>query len=61
MQEPFGDFKECFLLPLNKGSESVQELNKFLRSIDINPFLGILYEFIEVYVRHLEPTSSDWP
>ena len=41
--------------------EEEEQLTTFLRLIDVTPFLGILYEFIETYIRHLEPTQNDWP
>ena len=58
-QEPFESILEEFLKPL--ATEEVKQLNTFLHSIDIVPFLGILFECIETYIRHLEPNKSDWP
>ena len=62
-QEPFDSLHEIFLQPLQTkdegGEDQIGELNRFLRGIDLSPFLNLLYEFIETNVRHLDSQNKD--
>ena len=63
-QEPFDSLNEIFLQPLQTkegGEDQIGELNRFFHGIDLSLFLNLLYEFIEINVRHFDPQNKDWP
>ncbi len=63
MQEPFDSVNEKYMVELNDTEEDNQkaELNKCLRSFDLDRMLGGLYEFIETYVKYSPDNELKWP
>ena len=41
--------------------DQVKALSRCLRALDLDNLLGILYEFIETYIKHSPPNEKDWP
>jgi len=39
----------------------MEDLNHCLRTFDLEKLLGILYEFIETYVKHSLSNEKEWP
>ena len=56
-QEPFEKIPKGYTNKLTDGQ--VTELNKCLRTFDLSPLLGILFEFIEVHVKHVTLDEKD--
>eukprot|EP00731_Ephydatia_muelleri_P024235 Em0016g506a len=57
-QEPFEQLDKGFSDALTRRHESA--LNIVLRSYDIDPLLGLLFEFIETHLRHSH-SELEWP
>lgn len=53
---------EYFLEELTTHGEEnqVEALDRCLRVLDLNKLLGILYEFIETYVKHSPSNEKEW-
>ena len=64
-QEPFDldSMPEHILKELTTDGEEdqVEALGRCLRVLDLDNLLGILYEFIETYIKHSPPNEKDWP
>ena len=59
LQEPFDTLLAEYhddITPKQK-----QSLDCCLGSFELGQLLGVLYEFLEVYVRHSPPTDKEWP
>ena len=64
-QEPFDlDSMPEYLmeeLTTDREENQVEVLGRCLRVLDLDNLLGILYEFIETYVKHSPSNEKDWP
>ncbi len=56
-QEPFEGIPEKYSKPLEGDQEN--ELNKCLRTFDLELLLESLFEFIEVHVKYIAVTEED--
>ena len=58
-KEPFDAFSQVLLTELQDDQK--EQLNSYLRGIELTPFLNLCYEFIETTVRHSEAQNTiDW-
>ncbi len=57
MQEPFDSVNEKYMVELN---DTEDDLNKCLRSFNLDRMLGGLYEFIETYVKYSPDNELKW-
>ena len=59
LQDPFDTLPAEFHDDITSGQE--KSLDHCLGSFEISQLLGVLYEFLEVYIRHSPPTDKEWP
>ncbi len=60
VQEPFGSVNEKYMVELRMTTKRLHDLNKCLRSFDLDRMLGGLYEFIETYVKYSPDNELKW-
>ncbi len=58
-QEPFEGIPAGYSADLS--TDQLKELNQCLRTFDLVLLLGILFEFIEVHVKHMTANEENFP
>ena len=58
MQEPFDTLNHEFLGELSDAQH--HHLDEALPKCDLAALLGLIYEFIETYIRHMDVKNKEW-